>query len=107
ESEEEVLYLPSDIPQAEHTQCGIVQLAVIEIKLREGELYDTLHSVRVATKAYSVTHIDKWDNSRGVKANTRSSLQLKRIEKERDCCIADFNRARQALLNLDYITNQD
>ncbi|KAJ3765937.1 hypothetical protein FB446DRAFT_602955, partial [Lentinula raphanica] len=100
EVENEVLYLPSDTPRAEHKEQGLVELAEMEMKLREGELYNALHSVRAATKAYSITHVDKRDNSRGIKANTRSSLQLKRIEQERDCCIADFNRARKALIKL-------
>ncbi|KAJ3766473.1 hypothetical protein FB446DRAFT_794081 [Lentinula raphanica] len=107
EVENEVLYLPSDIPRTEHKEQGLVELAEMETKLREGELYDALHSVRAATKAYSITHVDKRDNSRGVKANTRSSLQLKRIEQERDCCIADFNRAREALIKLNYATGED
>ncbi|KAJ3833367.1 hypothetical protein F5878DRAFT_546684, partial [Lentinula raphanica] len=105
--EEEVLHLPSDIPRAEHAGRGLDKLAEVEIKLREGELYDAIHSVRAATKAFSATHVDKQDNSRGVKANTRSSLQLKRIEKERDSCIADFNRARQALIDLNYASVDD
>ncbi|KAJ3825993.1 hypothetical protein F5880DRAFT_1477138, partial [Lentinula raphanica] len=105
--EEEVLHLPSDIPQTDHARRGLLKLAEVETKLREGELYDAIHSVRAATKAVSATHVDKQDNSRGVKANTRSSLQLKRIEKERDSCIADFNRARQALINLDYASGDD
>ncbi|KAJ3833141.1 hypothetical protein F5878DRAFT_665910 [Lentinula raphanica] len=106
EVEKELLCLPSEIPQVEHADRGIAQLAGLELKLREGELYDALHSVRAATKALSVTQVDKQD-SRGVKANTHSSLQLKRIEKERDCCIADFNRARQALIHLNYAGSDD
>ncbi|KAJ3833683.1 hypothetical protein F5878DRAFT_546120, partial [Lentinula raphanica] len=107
EVENEVLYLPSDIPQAQNVDWGLVDLVEIELRLREGELYDALHSVRAAAKALSVTRVDKRDNSRGVKANTRSSLQLKRIEKERDSCISDFNRARQALINLNYAGHED
>ncbi|KAJ3760135.1 hypothetical protein EV360DRAFT_81473 [Lentinula raphanica] len=107
EVENEVLYLPSDVPQAQHVDWSLVELAEIEMRLREGDLYDALHSVRAATKAFSVTHVDKRDNSRGVKDNTRSSLQLKRIEKERDSCIADFNRARQGLIRLNYTSNNE
>ncbi|KAJ3831778.1 hypothetical protein F5878DRAFT_647350, partial [Lentinula raphanica] len=63
EVENEVLYLPSDVPQAQHVDWSLVELVEIEKRLREGELYDTLHSVRAATKAFSVTHVEKRDNS--------------------------------------------
>ncbi|KAE9384435.1 hypothetical protein BT96DRAFT_892463 [Gymnopus androsaceus JB14] len=116
EVEKEKLYLPSDIPSSDQNTfippsdpkvCQGLTLVDIEAKLREGELYDGMKAVQKAAKAYSITHTQKVENERGTNAGLRSTLQLKRIEVERDCCIADYNRARQALIALGHATSEE
>ncbi|KAE9398182.1 hypothetical protein BT96DRAFT_822298 [Gymnopus androsaceus JB14] len=116
EVEKEKLYLPSDIPSSDQDTfippsdpkvCQGLTLVDIEAKLQEGELYDGMKAVQKAAKAYSITHTQKMENERGTNAGLRSTLQLKRIEVERDCCIADYNRARQALIALGCATSEE
>ncbi|KAE9384315.1 hypothetical protein BT96DRAFT_1008199 [Gymnopus androsaceus JB14] len=102
EVEKEKLYLPSDIQASDHESLQLTMLAQMEQKVRLGELYDSMKSVQKAAKAYSVTHIKKREDERGTNAGLRSTLALKKIEVERDCCVADYNRARTALINLKF-----
>lgn len=97
--ENEILLLPSNMTPAQRQARDLEHLAALECKMREGELYDCIQSVQNAAKSYSITH-DQKKQERGTNANTRSQLKLKRIEVERDSCIADYNRVRKALLDL-------
>ncbi|KAE9395594.1 hypothetical protein BT96DRAFT_997514 [Gymnopus androsaceus JB14] len=97
--EDENLLLPSNMTPAHRQARDLGHLAALECKMREGELYDYIQSVQNAAKSYSITH-DQKKQERGTNANTQSQLKLKRIEVERDSCIADYNRVRKALLDL-------
>lgn len=97
--ESENLLLPSDMTPVQRRARDLEPLAALECKMREGELYDCIQAVQNAAKSYSITH-DQKKQERGTNANTRSQLKLKRIEVERDSCIADYNRVRKALIDL-------
>lgn len=107
EIEKEILYLLSDVPESERATRGVTELANMEEKFREAELYDAVEAVWAAAKAYSIPHVEKRDNTRGTNAGLRSTLQLKRIEMERDCCIADFNRTHEALIRLGWANSAE
>lgn len=102
EVEDEILYLPSDLNSSQRKALQLTQLVEMEQQIRIGELYDTVKSVQRAAKAYSVTHMKKREDDRGTNMGLRSVLGLKKIEVERDSCIADYNRARLALIRLDF-----
>lgn len=105
EVEDEILYLPSDLTSSQREALQLTQLVGMEQQIRIGELYDAVKSVQRAAKAYSVTHMKRREDDRGTNMGLRSILGLKKIEVERDSCIADFNRARLALINLDFPTS--
>lgn len=104
EVEDEILHLPSDLTLSQRKVLQLTQLVEMEQQIRIGELYDAVKSVQRAAKAYSVTHMKKREDDRGTNMGLRSVLGLKKIEVEQDSCIADYNRARLALISLDFPT---
>ncbi|KIK60860.1 hypothetical protein GYMLUDRAFT_244018 [Collybiopsis luxurians FD-317 M1] len=100
EVEDEKLYLPSDLTMLEHSILKVDNLVTIEVKLREGEVYDSIKAVQNVAKTFSITHAAKNANEQGTNRATRATQLLHKIEIEWDCCINDYMRARQALIEL-------
>lgn len=105
EPEEEILYLPSDLSSSERLAMGLVQLGVEEGKLREGEAYDALQSVRSASKWISATHQYRNKNIKGQQAHTRANEQSEVIENKRDDGIDRYMGARKAMLSLGTVSD--
>ncbi|KAF9059672.1 hypothetical protein BDP27DRAFT_1431028 [Rhodocollybia butyracea] len=106
EIEDEKLFLPSDMTEAERMLYLPDALIQIECKVRDGDLHDSIHEVHNAAKAYSATHSQRKEG-RGTKDGLRSTLLLDKIRVERDCCIWDYLRARQALINLKCVQRDE
>ncbi|KAE9398647.1 hypothetical protein BT96DRAFT_994712 [Gymnopus androsaceus JB14] len=107
EVEDEQLYLPSDLTSSQREALKLTSLVEMEQQICVGELYDAVKSVQRAAKAYSVTHTKKREDDRGTNAGLRSVLALKKIEVERNSCIADYNCAWQALISLEFPTAKE
>ncbi|KAL0068273.1 hypothetical protein AAF712_004660 [Marasmius tenuissimus] len=97
EIENKEIFVPSSYTEAQRKEKGLEALAEIERTLREGELYDAIEEVRQAAKNQSIVRDQKAKNNQGTRANTRLLLQLKTIYVELQCCISDYNCARQSL----------
>ncbi|KIK55120.1 hypothetical protein GYMLUDRAFT_62724 [Collybiopsis luxurians FD-317 M1] len=98
----EVLYLPSYLPPELRKTRNLDELAELEAWVRVGKLYDCILAVRNAAKYKSLAYKDKAENTRGSTASTCSSLQIRRIEVELTSCIADYQRVRKALIQLNH-----
>ena len=103
EPERQVLYLPSDFPDAEHRRrLNIDHLATIETQLREGEAYDALRDVRMAVKHINGLTYKKQTSVRDAGPNTRAKTIIDDVKRRRDAYIARYSAARQAMINLGY-----
>lgn len=98
--EEQVLYLPSEFSVAQRLELGLVLLGGQEIKMREGEAYDTVRALQSVSKSISAMRARKAKNERGQDRNTRANKQIHSVEKQRERHLATYNAARHALIAL-------
>jgi hypothetical protein len=101
EPEEQVLFLPSDFPDAKlRHQFNMDHLASIEIQLREGEAYDAIRDVRLAVKHINGLTYQKQMGIRHSGPNTRAKEMIDDVKRKRDGHIDKYDAARQAMINL-------
>jgi hypothetical protein len=103
--EDEILYLPSDFSSAERETLDLHALGRSEAKLREGQAFDALLSIRSHIKFVNSMWYRKGRDNRGVTQHTRSLDKIKDAESRRDARIAIYERTRTALIGLDVMAD--
>ncbi|KAI0026428.1 hypothetical protein K488DRAFT_75352, partial [Vararia minispora EC-137] len=101
ETEDEVLWLPSDLSDAERHNMGLTGLANLEIKLREGECFDAINSIRSAVKSIDAMHL-RTLHLQGSGQHTRSIAMLEEAKAVRTQRIERYESGRMALVRLGY-----
>ncbi|KAJ2913528.1 hypothetical protein MD484_g6884, partial [Candolleomyces efflorescens] len=96
---DEKLFLPSDLSASQRSRYEMTELTQIELKLREGALFDHVQAVQEIAKVLSID-LQVKRVARGVKANTRSMNILQGVQRSRDAAIKNYNRNRNALIAL-------
>lgn len=103
------LYLPSEIPKT-NKECNsenIKYLGSQEVILRTGQAFDAVTKTCNACKAISTIKQHRKKHDSGQSANTRSLDALKSLERSRDYHIKLYNNARQSMISLGHISNDD
>lgn len=106
--EQEHLYLPSSLTPTQIKIFRLDSLALIELNLRQGRMYDAIRSVQFARKACDALNRDKNKNARGQLQKTRASKQLQIPERVITSEIANYNACQAALVALggsEYVTH--
>lgn len=98
--EEEILYLPSDLPPLEIQSFGYSSLASEEMRLREGEAHDALRDLRATIKYKRTLNQHRRDKVRKQGPVTRTKAIIDDAGIKVDNQIDKYRRARQALVNL-------
>jgi hypothetical protein len=98
--EDEQLFLPSDFSEQECHELSLMQLAVEEGQLWEGQLYECILQLRWVMKNLSVVHQLRQKNSCGQHQAAHSHTQHEAVELTRDHLLDIYNKGRQALLSL-------
>lgn len=106
-TEDQVLYLPSDLDAATRRQLAVFDFGVEEGKLREGEAFDALYSTRHWCKAIVAMMDQHIKQDNGVAARTRAALMLQDSERVRDAHMATYNHARRAMIQLGVLNEGD
>ena len=90
------LGLPSDIKSAHRARVCSARLQDIEVRLREAQCRDALHTIR--NKLHSISYLYKYKakNVRHQGANTRSRSDIAKQEARKDRAVAEYRRARRA-----------
>ncbi|KAF9020444.1 hypothetical protein BDZ89DRAFT_1072272, partial [Hymenopellis radicata] len=101
--ETEKLYLPSDFSPAERSQLGLVTLAEVELKLREGEANDAVVFLCEAITHAMMFRSVKEKHARGVSQNTRAAKFIRGVNDRRNAYADQYRRARKAVLALKAI----
>ncbi|KAF9013711.1 hypothetical protein BDZ89DRAFT_1222295 [Hymenopellis radicata] len=101
--ETEKLYLPSDFSPAERSQLGLVTLAEVELKLREGEANDAVVFLCEAITHVMMFRSVKEKHARGVSQNTRAAKFIRGVNDRRNAYADQYRRARKAVLALKAI----
>lgn len=91
------LYLPSALSKSVHVDK---ELQTYEWKLREGQAYDSLEEIRHVLRLRAHMYKNKDQNSRGVKANTRSNIAIANATTRINRAAGKYRAARTALVNL-------
>lgn len=99
------LMLPSDFSPAERSRHSIEDFADIERRLREGEAYDVLELLRQQLNRNNVLQVDRQENSRGTRENTRSYRVLVEAKRLKDHWVSEYKRVRCAMISLGLDTN--
>jgi hypothetical protein len=105
--EREKLYLPSDFPFSERSVLEVASLGGIEIKLREGEAFDSLLAIQTTVKTIVALRDQKNKNARGQAENTKSGTLIRNAEAHRDLHMQTYNFARSTLITLGFIDAED
>lgn len=100
ETEDEILFLPSDISLSEHINFGLQELARIEYQLREGEANDAVTGI-CNTVIHKMLLLEaKNKHSRGVRQNMRSLKFVNTTNDKRLAWADRYRNARKRLLHL-------
>ncbi|KAF6742829.1 hypothetical protein DFP72DRAFT_859845 [Ephemerocybe angulata] len=95
------LLLPSALPLSESK----ASLRAFEAELRKGQAYDALADVRryLRLRSYLLKKKDMY--ARGVSANTRANVAIKRAQAGVDWAAAKYRRARKLLMELSPVSD--
>ena len=99
----ENLYLPSDFRSSERDLLEVAALGVIEIKLGEGEAFDSLLLLQTAVKTIVALWDQKNRNAHGQGENTRSATLIRNAEAHRDLHMQTYSFARSSMIRLGFI----
>ncbi len=105
--EEETLFLPSDFKATQQRTMGLTELGMAECELQQGQAYDAVLLLQRRVKDIRAVKTDKLKNDREQKQNTRSTTRLDALFIAHDLAIDTYNAARQALISLDFISEDD
>lgn len=100
EAEDDTLHLPSDFSQKERKDLGLIELGVIELKLREGEANEAVIGVCNALTHENLLAGFQKRNARGVRQNTRSHKIINHIKEKRHEHAAVYRHCRSKVLSL-------
>jgi hypothetical protein len=103
-AEDDILFLPSDIPFEQHETLGITPVAFIERELREGQANDAISSLCNSILHTMVLRDAKKEHAHGVYQNTRAGKFINSVKAKKRLWMARYNEARSRLLSL---TNND
>jgi hypothetical protein len=103
EVEREKLYLPSDFPSPQRDALEVAILGGVEIKLREGEAFDSLLLLQTAVKTVVALRDQKNRHARGQGENTRLGTLIRNAEAHRDLHMQTYNFARSSMITLGFI----
>jgi len=98
--EERILYLPSDLSEADRFKYCPAALTEMEDRLRFAEASDALESLRHYLRTRSVTNRFKVANVTGQVHNTRARETQTRIDAKVRAAALHYRRSRDALFNL-------
>lgn len=98
--EDERLYLPSDLTEAERRQMKLEELGTEEIRWREGQAFDSLRALQNVVKALSALRNRKFKNDRQQKQNTRAGDHIDDTIGRRNQRMQAYNVARMAIISL-------
>ena len=107
EVEDEFLYLPSHFTCEQRDELGLVNLAIEELELREGQACDTILQLRRSVKALSAVRGRSKKNDEGQQQHTRSRGKIVTMEFMRDYLLSTYNLCRDAILNLGGPASKD
>ena len=98
--EECILYLPSDLSEADRSKYCPADLTKMEDRLRFAEASDALESLRHHLRTRSVTNRFKVANVTGQAHNTRARETQGRIDVKVRAAELQYRRSREALFKL-------
>ena len=98
--EDERLYLPSDLTEAERRQMKLEELGTEEIRWREGQAFDSFRALQNVVKALSALRNRKFKNDRQQKQNTRAGDHIDDAIGRRNQRMQAYNVARMAIISL-------
>ncbi|KAF9471316.1 hypothetical protein BDN70DRAFT_939041 [Pholiota conissans] len=97
--EHDPLYFPSDLSSDQREIYKLGALAIIEVTLREGRLYDTIRSIQDARKIGDGLYHNK-KTTRGQTQKTRATARIEALDRTIDLLIEDYNASQVALVRL-------
>lgn len=100
ETEDEVLFLPSDVSLDKHDKFGLCELAHVEYQLREGEANDAVTAICNTVMHKMLLLEAKNKHSRGVRQNMRSLKFINSTNEKRSVWADRYRHARACLLHL-------
>lgn len=98
--EEEQLMLPSSFTSEMRKSLGLTRLADVEYRLREGQAYDALQSLRQTIQEYNHNLLNKAHNVHGVKHNTRAETFLRGLTADKHTAAGKYRLARDSMVSL-------
>ncbi|KAJ3979929.1 hypothetical protein F5890DRAFT_1420566 [Lentinula detonsa] len=99
--EDQLLLLPSDFTPAECQQLRLIPLATKQIQMLEAMLGETIANLQTTVKNLSAAFERKIKDARGQDANTKSIVQIRKIEAKRNDLMGDYDLFREVLNALD------
>ncbi|KAJ7664648.1 hypothetical protein DFH06DRAFT_1392447 [Mycena polygramma] len=98
---DEILFLPSDVAEADRIKLDLASLSAEEAKWREGQAFDHLRALQNIVKSISALRNRKTRDERKQKENTRAVDNIRVAVALRDQHMASYEEARTALVALN------
>lgn len=98
----DLVKMPSDLLECDvEFSSGLLELAKMEVRLREAELLEILGKLRDAVRMLDARRHEQIVHSRGQNDNTRASAQRSRLKKKIQLYIELYNESRESLQALE------